>query len=142
MKELENQIAITEYLADRDGTYKHCGKCVCKHCLYWWSGRCPYGSCYDDYRAKEEPYNEVHPNQPPRKGWSNWNLPGEQKHWCRGGIFYPVHYCKHFTKYTKCEVRECLKEVVQVFQDGYISCSIIETVGCEQCYAELMEKTN
>lgn len=31
---------------------------------------------------------------------------------------------------------ECLKAVVAVFQDGYIDCSLVDTLGCEACYKE------
>ncbi len=114
----------------------HCGDCVCRKCLYWCSDRCPYGKCYDDHRAKEEPYDKIHPEKSPRTSWSNWNKPGEQAHWCRGGALYPVSYCEHFEKYMGCQVMECLKAVVAVFQDGYIDCSLVDTLGCEACYKE------
>lgn len=93
------QVTMSEYLKTRYGSFPHCGSCVCQKCLYWWSGRCPEGECYDDKRAKEEPYNKAFPERSPRTQWSNWNLPGEQAHWCRGGTFYPVSYCEHFVKY-------------------------------------------
>ena len=92
------QVTMSEYLKTRYGSFPHCGSCVCQKCLYWWSGRCPEGECYDDKRAKEEPYNKAFPERSPRTQWSNWNLPGEQAHWCRGGTFYPVSYCEHFVK--------------------------------------------
>ena len=57
-----------------------CGDCVCKSCLLWWSQRCPYGGCYDEHRAKVDPWPG-----PVRKSWTDWNKPGEQAHWCRGG---------------------------------------------------------
>lgn len=90
------QVTMSEYLKTRYGSFPHCGSCVCQKCLYWWSGRCPEGECYDNKRAKEEPYNKAFPERSPRTQWSNWNLPGEQAHWCRGGTFYPVSYCEHF----------------------------------------------
>lgn len=83
---------MSEYLKTRYGSFPHCGSCVCQKCLYWWSGRCPEGECYDDKRAKEEPYNKAFPERSPRTQWSNWNLPGEQAHWCRGGTFFIIQY--------------------------------------------------
>lgn len=134
------QISISEYMQARDNTpIRRCGQCVCRSCLYWWSSRCLYGDCYDDYRAKVEPYDKAHPDKPPRTAWSNWDKPGEQAHWCRGGIFYPVHYCPGFTKYKGCQVKECLKCNVAVYQDGYIACSLVDTLGCEACYQEFCE---
>lgn len=108
-----------------------CGPCVCKNCMLWWSQRCPYGDCYDDHRAKVEPWPG-----PVRKAWSNWNQPGEQAHWCRGGVCYPVETCGHYIRYDreKTMVRDCLDAVVLVYQDGYIQCSLVNTVGCEECY--------
>ena len=29
--------------------------------------------------------------------------------------------------------------MVSVFQDGYISCSLVDTLGCEACYREFEE---
>jgi hypothetical protein len=86
------QVTMSEYLKTRYGSFPHCGSCVCQKCLYWWSGRCPEGECYDDKRAKEEPYNKAFPERSPRTQWSNWNLPGEQAHWCRGGTFFIIQY--------------------------------------------------
>lgn len=64
----------------------YCADCVCETCLFRWSMRCPHGSCYDDLRAKELPYDREHPGKV-RNAWSNWNRPGEQAHWCRGGVY-------------------------------------------------------
>lgn len=139
MKKIEGQLTIEEYQKSRKKNTNGC-QCICKNCLYWWSSRCPYGKCYDDYRAETEPYDKEHPGRPPRKQWSNWNKPGEQAHWCRGGIFYTAYYCEHFVKYKGQQVRECIKANVSVFQDGHISCNMIDCYGCERCYAELEEK--
>lgn len=73
-------------------------------------------------------------------GWSDWNKPGEQAHWCRGGVCYPATHCLHYVKYIECTVKECLKATVQVFQDGYIDCSLIENYGCEKCMEEWERK--
>ena len=72
--------------------------------------------------------------------WSNWNKPGEQAHWCRGGTFYPTYTCKHFVKYKGQQVKTCLKYNVSVFQDGYIECGLVDTLGCEKCYEEFEKK--
>ncbi len=134
------QISISEYLQDRDNiTFGGCGQCVCRSCLYWWSGRCPYGGCWDNHRAEIDPYDKAHPDKPPRTVWSHWDKPGEQAHWCRGGTFYPVHYCPEFVKYQGQKVQECLKAMVSVFQDGYIVCSLVDTLGCTACYQEFCE---
>lgn len=136
MKQVEGQIDLFNYVKERDSrTIKHCGQCVCDNCLYWWSHRCPYGDCYDDIRAKENPYDKAHPDKSPRKMWSNWNKPGEQAHWCRGGMFYPTKYCEHFVKYKGSTVEDCVDAPMQIFQDGYIICSLKETIGCDECLA-------
>lgn len=133
MEQLNGQISIDEYISTKYSSFPGCSQCVCRSCLYWWSGRCPYGSCYDDRRAKEEPYDKEHPDRTPRTTWSNWSKPGEQAHWCRGGVSYPVSYCEKFVKYEGCEIQECVDCNITVFQDGYISCSIKTAMGCEAC---------
>ena len=136
MKKVAGQIDLFAYIKERDGkSIHHCGQCVCNNCLYWWSKRCPYGDCYDDIRAKENPYDKTHPDEPPRKDWSNWDKPGEQAHWCRGGMFYPISYCEHFVKYEGSTVEDCVDAPMQIFQDGYVICSLKDTVGCDECIA-------
>lgn len=141
--QVNGQISLKAYLRDRDNMLiKHCGQCTCKNCLYWWSGRCPCGGCWDDHRAATDPYDKAHPGKPPRTGWSNWDKPEEQAHWCRGGIFYPISYCPHFVKYKGSVVKTCLKCNVQVFQDDYIECSLVDTLGCTACYQEFLKQQN
>lgn len=140
-KGVKGQVTLAEYMQQRqDHVEAGCFGCCCKNCLYWWSQRCPYGKCFDDLRAQQDPYDQAHPDQPPRKWWSNWDKPGEQAHWCRGGTFYPTYTCNHFVKYKGQQVKTCLKCNVSVFQDGYIDCSLVDALGCEKCYAEFYEK--
>ena len=115
-----------------------CRDCLCRTCLYWWSGRCPHGECYDDLRAERNPYDAAHPGEPPRTTWSNWR--GDQAHWCRGGTCYPQHLCSDYVEYQGSTVRSCLLNNVQLFQDGYIGCGLVETIGCEECYRRFAEK--
>jgi hypothetical protein len=112
--------------------------CICERCLYHWSCRCPHGNCYDDLRAKEDPYDIAHPGKPPRTSWS-WRE--DQAYWCRGGIFYQARECKQFVEYdeTKHVVKECLESMIDVYQDGYIRCSLIESMGCEECMRRFNE---
>lgn len=133
MKQVNGQIDMEDYISTRDGIFPSCSSCACNNCLYWWSARCPYGGCYDDLRAKENPYDKSHPGKPPRTLWSDWNKPGEQAHWCRGGTFYPEHFCERFVKYEGSSIEECVGCNIQVFQDGYVSCAIKDTMGCEAC---------
>ena len=114
-----------------------CGDCVCRSCLLWWSGRCPYGGCWDEERARSDPWPG-----PVRKAWTDWNKPGEQAHWCRGGVFYPVSECLKHILYVreKTIVRSCLVANVTVYQDGYIQCSLVDVIGCEECYRRFEEK--
>lgn len=114
--------------------------CICEKCLYYWSSRCPYGGCYDDLRAKENPYDKSHPGEPPRTAWSDWKT--DQAYWCRGGIFYQTHECEKFVEYdeSKSVVKECLDAMVEVYQDGYVQCSLVESVGCEECMKRFEEK--
>ena len=120
-----------------------CGSCICRSCLLNASERCPYGVCFDEHRAKINPYDKAHPDKPPRTLWSEWNKPGEQAYWCRGGTFYPADACEHYISYleeaTIC--KSCLEANVVIYQDGYIRCSLIDTLGCEECYRRF-EKEN
>ena len=134
MSDIPGQMTIDDLLS-RSCT-DSCRECACRNCLYWWSSRCPYGDCYDDHRAKTDPYDKAHPNEPPRTAWSDWNKPGEQAHWCRGGILYPENYCKHFQKYKGSTVEDCVSAPMQVFQDGFIKCTLKESIGCEACIAQ------
>lgn len=139
MKQISGQQDIFTYIKERNRpTEGGCGPCICLKYLYWWSCRCPYGECWDDYRAKADPYDKAHPDKPPRTGWSNWRT--NQAYWCRGGTFYPVYYCEHFVKYKGQQVKWCLDCNVSVFQDGYILCSLVESVGCQECYRRFLER--
>ena len=117
---------------------KGCTECVCRNCLYWWSGRCPHGECYDDLRAVVMPYDKAHPNEPPRTAWTKWRT--EQAYWCRGGITYPAHGCDSYYPNGNAQVFTCLNANVTRFSDGYIRCSIIESVGCAECYKRFLDK--
>lgn len=136
---MDGQIDIFDYLKQtQHNTTGGCGHCVCKSCLYWHSGRCPYGGCYDDQRSLEDPYYKAHPDRPPRTWWSNWR--DDQAYWCRGGAFYPVSYCPRYTKYKGSTIKDCLKAATIIYQDGYIECSLVETYGCEACLKEFEDK--
>lgn len=139
---MHGQIDFETYLSQSKRMFPSCSNCVCRSCLLWHSSRCPHGECYDDLRAVENPYDRAHPDRSPRTAWSAWNRPGEQEHWCRGGVLYPEKYCKDFIKYTGCRIEECIKAPVVVYQDGYISCSLVETIGCESCYHELLKRAD
>ena len=115
-----------------------CSKCICENCLYWWSNRCPYGGCMDDFRVHQEPYDKAHPNDPPRTTWSNWQT--DQAYWCRGGVFYPAQYCVHYQQYEGQSVKTCLMQNVSIFQDGYILCELVDTIGCEMCFKIFEER--
>ena len=95
-----------------------CTGCCCRNCMFWWSQRCPYGGCFDDFRAQQDPYDRAH--------------------WCRGGVFFPIYACEHYVKYKGQQVKTCLKSNVSIFQDGYIECSLIDALGCEACYKEFL----
>ncbi len=74
---VRGQIDFKEYLKQQRKVISSCSDCVCQNRLLWWSSRCPYGGCYDDKRAVEDPYDKANPGNPPRKGWTDWNKPGE-----------------------------------------------------------------
>lgn len=107
-----------------------CGTCACIGCLKYRAGTCPRGGCYDEWRAEHQPWPG-----PERRQWTNWDAPGEQAHWCRGGRFYPAEACDDFMKYDDREhrVKECFGQVVEVFQDGTVKCGFVNLMGCEEC---------
>lgn len=136
---MDGQIKVVEYLNRiPDVTYAGCGMCLCRNCLYYHSGRCPYGKCFDDKRAIESPYDKAHPGEPARTAWSNWEK--DQAYWCRGGKHYPAYNCKQFVKYKGVKLEPCIRCNIMVYQDGYQDCPLAENPGCETCYQYLMEK--
>lgn len=130
--QIPGQLSIDDLLRNKKNG--SCTECICRNCLYWWSSRCPHGTCYDDYRAKSDPYDKAHPDKPLRTAWSNWNKPGEQAHWCRGGILYPANYCEHFEKYTGSTIEDCVLAPIQIFQNGF-DCEWMTDTGCERMAA-------
>lgn len=114
-----------------------CGDCLCTYCLHRWKGDCRYGKCYDDHRAVTDPYTDHHPE---RHMWSDSRKPGEQEHWCRGGIFYHTEECEFFVEYEGQTVEQCVKSNIQVFQDGSRVCSMMVNGSCERCLTELSNK--
>ena len=114
---------------------RSCSDCVCRRCMRWWQQMCPHGGCFDDLRAREDPWKG-----PERRTWSDWNKPGEQAHWCRGGNFYPVESCGEFAEYQKPVVTDCLSAVIQKWADGTIQCSILDSIGCSECMRRFEER--
>lgn len=117
-----------------------CDNCICKTCLYYCSDRCPYGRCYDDKRAIDNPYDKAHPEEPPRKAWSNWMT--DQMYWCRGGTHYKTYKCDNYLEYIRNKhiIKECLEAIVDIYQDGYIRCSLVDSLGCDECYKRFEQK--
>lgn len=42
-----------------------------------------------------------------------------------------------FEEYTGSKVKQCLLATVEVFQDGYMHCPVIDCYGCEHCMDRL-----
>ena len=58
-----------------------------------------------------------------------------ESHRCRGKS-WPMKECTEYSEYEEyagSTVRQCLCATVEVFQDGYIHCPILDSVGCEKC---------
>ena len=58
---------------------------------------------------------------------------------------YASHRCRNekkcpdgftYAEYTGSRVRQCLLATVEIFQDGYIHCPVIESINCEECMKE------
>lgn len=61
---------------------------------------------------------------------------------CYRCVGYESHRCRnekecpdglHYEEYIGSTVRQCLCATIEVFQDGYIHCPILDSIGCEQC---------
>lgn len=98
--------------------------------------RCPYGGCYDDHRAQEDPYTDHYPE---RHLWSDSHKPGEQANWCRGGNLYPTEECPYFEQYEGQKIEQCYRAMISTFQDGYRSCPMMVNGTCEKCLRDLNE---
>lgn len=129
------QMSLFDYTVNCGG----CGNCVCCNCLYLKTSRdCPKGGfCYDDWRAINDPWRGKK-----RNGWTNCDKPGEQEHWCRGGVFYGIIYCDKYVPFDKSRVKfiPCLGATIEQFQDGYQWCPLLEPCGCEYCYERFETK--
>lgn len=114
-----------------------CKKCICGNCLNRYIQKCPYGECYDDKRAVEQPYCL---NRIDNRFWSDANKFMERAHWCRSGMFYPENKCENYVEYKGVVVQECIKANVLRYQDGTLICPLIDNYGCEKCYKEFERK--
>lgn len=47
-----------------------------------------------------------------------------------------------YEEYIGSVVKQCLCATVEIFQDGYIHCPIIECIGCEKCIEEFGDGSN
>ena len=41
--------------------------------------------------------------------------------------------CKDFVRYEGSVVKSCFMQNIQVFQDGFIRCGLVDTMGCMEC---------
>lgn len=92
-----------------------CTGCICESCLKRAQGKCPYGCCYDSWRAAHD-----------------------SQHRCLGGIHYEIDACDEYVEYKGAEIKYCLNAAITIYQDGSICCPLVECLGCEECY-ELFE---
>jgi hypothetical protein len=67
---------------------------------------------------------------------------------CFRCVFYESHRCRsnwnkpcpdgmQFEEYTGSKVKQCLLATIEVFQDGYMHCPVIDCYGCEHCMERL-----
>lgn len=70
---------------------------------------------------------------------------------CFHCLYYKSHRCRNekscpegmmFIEYTGSIVRQCLYATVEVFQDDYIHCPIIEEIGCAECEKKFGDGSN
>ena len=78
------------------------------------------------------------------KTWSGAKACKEFKVNCFRCVMYESHRCcnhngkacpdgLHYEEYTGSTIRQCLYATVEIFQDGYMHCPIIETITCVEC---------
>lgn len=69
---------------------------------------------------------------------------------CFKCLFYESHRCQNnwnkpcpdgmqFEEYTGSKIKQCMLATVEVFQDGYMHCPVIDYYGCEECMKRLKE---
>lgn len=134
MMNMTDQIELTEIQPTL--SMAGCGDCMCRCCLHWWKGDCPHGECFDDYFCTVYPYRGEH------AFFSLINEGNQKEHWCRAGESWQhrEEECQHYVIYEGQIIRSCIGANVRVFQDGAIVCSIIDSVGCAECYKRLEER--
>jgi len=61
---------------------------------------------------------------------------------CTGGWMNQAYACKNFVKIddSQTKVMDCMEAVIVKYQDGYIQCSIVNDIGCEECYTRFIAK--
>ena len=50
-------------------------------------------------------------------------------------LFYPERKCEHYVEYTGCTIEDCIAAPIQLFQDGFLICTLKDSIGCEACIA-------
>lgn len=64
---------------------------------------------------------------------------------CYRCLFFESHRCRNnqtcpdgmkFIRYTGSTVKQCILATIEVFQDGYIHCPVLDCYGCEKCMKE------
>ena len=69
---------------------------------------------------------------------------------CYRCVYYMSHRCANqwigdkpcpdgmkFTEYTDSEVKQCILATVEIYQDGYMHCPVLDCYGCEYCYKRM-----
>jgi hypothetical protein len=60
-----------------------------------------------------------------------------ESHRCRNKAKCPDGL--HYEEYNGSVVRQCLGATIEVFQDGYMHCPILDYLGCEKCMNDFGE---
>ena len=65
----------------------------------------------------------------------------EESHRCRNNWNKPCPDGMQFEEYTGSKVKQCIGATMEIFQDGYMHCPILETegMGCVWCMERLKE---
>jgi uncharacterized protein YlaN (UPF0358 family) len=66
-----------------------------------------------------------------------WKCLFEISHRCRNNWNKPCPEGMCYEEYTGSKVKQCLLATVEVFQDGYMHCPVVDCYGCEYCMERL-----
>jgi hypothetical protein len=124
---------------------------ICGNCGYYEAGEYSHGICTNEqitphpkgviidgektYIDSKECFSGAH-------ACGKFVKKEEPKKNCYHCLYHESHRCRNqnscpegmkYIKYTGSSVKQCLCATTEVYQDGYIHCPILESIGCKEC---------